>query len=258
MQNASNWAQTCKTVYMSLGLHVKTVASIKPFFVYYPVCTLNPTSYIYIYIVTIPKAITYDVTYKNTDKLFTRFHILTRVAWYWSSPHTLWALWCYNAHGICSHMFGNGNHSEGTSGKYRRTLVSDMFCEPETDRDKYSFVSLTVTLSWELRILLSAFGYSQNYALSRGRDLKPPPAALPQLVKWNRYSNPSVIFYWGRENKGNEISKKAATLSSDSHYPCFENRQQSWAHLPCPEFSLKTAQHWGCRPRTLSALIRQW
>lgn len=201
MQNASNWAQTCKTVYMSLGLHVKTVASIKPFF-----CLLSclHVFYIYIYIylsVTIPKAITYDVTYKNTDKLFKRFHILTRVAWYWSSPHTLWALWCYNAHGICSHMFGNGNHSEGTSGKYRRTLVSDMFCEPETDRDKYSFVSLTVTLSWELRILLSAFGYSQNYASSRGRDLKPPPAALPQLVKWNRYSNPSVIFYWGREKK---------------------------------------------------------
>lgn len=141
----------------NLGLHelrptCKNCSINKTFFVYYPVCMLNPTLYIFVCLsVTILKAIIYDVTYKNTDKLFKCFHILTRVVWYWSSPHTLWALWCYNAHGICSHMFGNGNHSEGTSGKYRRTLVSDMFCEPGTDRDKYSFVSLTVTLSWELR-----------------------------------------------------------------------------------------------------------
>lgn len=33
-------------------------------------------------------------------------------------------------------MFGNGNHSRETSGKYHRTLVSDMFSEPENDKNK--------------------------------------------------------------------------------------------------------------------------
>lgn len=59
---------------------------------------------------------------------------LTGVVGYCSSPHTSWALWCYNARGICSHMFGNGNHSKETSGKYHRTLVLGMFSEPENDR----------------------------------------------------------------------------------------------------------------------------
>lgn len=31
----------------------------------------------------------------------------------------------------------------------------------------------------------------------------------------------------------------------------------TFPHLVCPGCSLKTAQHWGCRPRTFKALIRQ-
>lgn len=64
---------------------------------------------------------------------------LTGVVWYCSSPHTSWALWCYNAHGICSRTFGNGNHSKETSGKYHRMLASDMSSEPVKDREMYIY-----------------------------------------------------------------------------------------------------------------------
>lgn len=39
-------------------------------------------------------------------------------------------------------------------------------------------------------------------------------------------------------------------------FPRFQTHN-SPTHLFCPGCSLKTAQHWGCRPRTFNALIRQ-
>lgn len=120
--------------------------------------------------------------------------ILTGVVWYCSSPHTWWALWCYNARGTCSRTFGNGNHSKETSGKYRRRLVSDTFSEPVNDRKKYFFSS--DTLQWLVcEDVAKCFRYSRNYVSSREHDLKPPPAALLQSGRRSRCSNPSVIFY---------------------------------------------------------------
>lgn len=76
-------------------------------------------------------------------------------------------------------MFGNENHSKETSGKYHRTLVLGMFSEPEKDR-KGVHVILQQLHFFRVLEYPKCFRHSQNYVLSRERDLKPPPAALPQ------------------------------------------------------------------------------
>ena len=99
---------------------------------------------------------------QNVLTLCSHFKVktLTGVVWYCSSPHTSWALWCYNAHGICSRTFGNGNHSKETSGKYHRRLVSDMSSGPEIDRKRKAHTFLcqgqvysSVRTSWMLQLL---------------------------------------------------------------------------------------------------------
>lgn len=150
----------------------------------------------------------YRLYWQVTDGLFTlcshfKVKILTGVVWYCSSPHTSWALWCYNAHGICSRTFGNGNHSAETSGIYHRTLVSDMFYEPENDRKKkaYMYFFSSDAFFFKVQGHSNCFRYSQNYVLLRERGLKPPPVALLQWGRWSQYSNPSVIFYCYRNGQ---------------------------------------------------------